>query len=83
MSTQIAVRLDDQMLAALDKAVAGGDYPSRAEAVRAAVRAWQRKRYDDEIAESYRRGYAKYPEDEDWGTSAAIALAEVLAEQET
>lgn len=44
MSTQIAVRLPDEMVAYLDRAVAAGDAPSRAALVASALEREMRRR---------------------------------------
>lgn len=59
MSTQIAIRLPDELLAAVDALVARGDAESRADAVRAAlerhISAIERDRTDDAIRSGYER----------------------------
>lgn len=66
MATQIAVRLDNAELAALDAEVAEGRATSRSEAVRRAIARLQRdQRYRDEeaaLVELARRGEPVYPE---------------------
>jgi Arc/MetJ-type ribon-helix-helix transcriptional regulator len=66
MSTQIAVRLDDRELAALDVEVSEGRAASRSEAVRHGIARLQRdRRYRGEEAvliELARRGEAIYPD---------------------
>lgn len=66
MTTQIAVRLDDTELAALDTEVAEGRAASRSEAVRRGIARLRRdQRYRDEEAaliELARRGESVYPD---------------------
>lgn len=66
MTTQIAVRLDDGELAALDAEVAAGRAGSRSEAVRrgiARIRREQRYRQDEAtLIELARRDEAVYPD---------------------
>ncbi|CAN5166411.1 hypothetical protein BH20ACT5_BH20ACT5_21680 [soil metagenome] len=66
MSTQIAIRLDDHELAALDAEVAEGRAASRSEVVRRGIARLQRdQRYRGEEAtllELARRGEAVYPD---------------------
>ncbi len=66
MTTQIAIRLDDRALAALDAEVAAGRAASRSDAVRRGIARLQRdQRYRDEegtLAELARRGESVYPE---------------------
>ncbi|PZS33785.1 MAG: hypothetical protein DLM61_04575, partial [Pseudonocardiales bacterium] len=67
MSTQIAVRIPEGDLAALDDAVRAGRFASRAAAVREGLTRLLREERDREIAESYRRAYSKHPEEEWFG----------------
>lgn len=66
MSTQIAIRLDDDELAALDAEVAEGRAASRSDAVRRGIaRLLRDQRYRGEEArliELARRGEAVYPD---------------------
>jgi Arc/MetJ-type ribon-helix-helix transcriptional regulator len=66
MTTQIAVRLDDDELAALDAEVAQGRAASRSDAVRHGIARLQRdQRYRGEeaiLVELARRGEALYPD---------------------
>ncbi len=81
MSQQIAIRLHDEDLAALDAAVAAGRYPSRAAAVRAGIGELVREQRNREIAEEYRRAYSEHPQ-EPWFAEASAQLAgERLAER--
>jgi Arc/MetJ-type ribon-helix-helix transcriptional regulator len=56
--SQIAVRLTDEELKALDSAVAEGSFRTRAEAVRAGIRLLDRESREARIAASYRNAYA-------------------------
>ncbi|PZS19894.1 MAG: hypothetical protein DLM57_02970 [Pseudonocardiales bacterium] len=66
MSTQIAIRLEDQELAALDAEVAEGRAANRSDAVRHGIARLQRdQRYrveETELVELVRRGEAVYPD---------------------
>jgi len=66
MTTQIAIRLEDQELAALDAEVAEGRAANRSEAVRHGIARLQRdQRYrveETELVELVRRGEAVYPD---------------------
>ena len=66
MSTQIAIRLDDDELAALDDEVKAGRAASRSDAVRRSIaylRREQRYRGEDAtLLELVRRGESIYPE---------------------
>ncbi|MBX9245507.1 hypothetical protein ICW40_11910 [Actinotalea ferrariae] len=55
MSTQIAVRLPDEMVAFLDRAVAEGKAPSRAALVASAVEREMRRLLAEHDAETLRR----------------------------
>jgi len=59
MSIPVTTRLDDETVAALDRAVAAGLAPNRGAVVSAAVRSWLSKHSEDAITESYRRRYAE------------------------
>lgn len=83
MSTQIAVRIPDREMALLDALVASGAFESRAEAVRAAIARLISDAREREIAERYRRGYAKHPQSDDlWLDVAARGLFETLDAEE-
>ncbi len=59
MTTQIAVKLPDPLLADIDRMVAKGEFESRSDAVRHAVaslvRGDERRRIDEAFAEAFRR----------------------------
>ena len=78
MSIQIAIRIPDDQLKELDEAVKGGEFKSRAEAVRRAltgtVLAELRER---EIAREYREAYTRHPQDPKIGEAGAILAAEL------
>ncbi|MGF1661712.1 MAG: ribbon-helix-helix domain-containing protein [Kineosporiaceae bacterium] len=78
MSTQIAVRLSEDDLAALDREVAEGRAGSRSEALRrgiAYIRRQQRYRNDDAVLlELTRREEAVYPELEGLGSVVPPAI---------
>jgi|HubBroStandDraft_3_1064219.scaffolds.fasta_scaffold457709_2 Arc/MetJ-type ribon-helix-helix transcriptional regulator len=75
--SQIAVRLDNNDLSALDSMVDGGDFHSRAEAVRAGIRLLDRELRERRITDSYRVAYQETPltPDELTALDAAVALA--------
>lgn len=79
MATQIAVRIPERDLVALDEAVSSGRFASRAAAVREGVSRLLGEERDQEIAESYRRAYSEHPEDEAFGEAGAALLAEAVA----
>jgi Arc/MetJ-type ribon-helix-helix transcriptional regulator len=77
MAIQIAVRIPDDLLAALDRMVATGHARSRAEAVRNAVELLARVEREREIADEYARAYGEAPQ-EDWVGRAGLALGAAL-----
>jgi Arc/MetJ-type ribon-helix-helix transcriptional regulator len=81
MSQQIAIRLEDDDLTALDAAVAAGYFPSRAAAVRAGIRELLREQRNREIAEEYRRAYNEHPQDPRFAEASALIAGERLAER--
>lgn len=81
MSQQIAIRLHDEDLAALDAAVAAGRYPSRAAAVRAGIGELVREQRDREIAEEYRRAYSEHPQEPWFAEASALLAGEQLAKR--
>jgi Arc/MetJ-type ribon-helix-helix transcriptional regulator len=58
MSTPVTARLDDDVVEALDAAVAAGLASTRGAVVAAAVREWLAKHGEETIVDSYRRRYA-------------------------
>lgn len=74
--SQIAVRLSERELQALDAVVAEGAFDSRAEAVRAGIRLLEHDLREARIAASYRAGYATpLTEDERAMLDAALTLS--------
>jgi Arc/MetJ-type ribon-helix-helix transcriptional regulator len=73
MSVQVPVRLSDEDVDALDRAVAQGLFPSRSEALRQGLTLLLRQERDRAIAAAYRRGYGEYPQEEAAGR-AGLAL---------
>lgn len=72
MSTQIAVRLPDDLVAYVDKAVAAGRVRSRADLVaRLIERDARRQRAEDDLALLISKGLTDYPE--------ALAIARATA----
>ena len=72
MTIQVPVRLTEEDVAALDKAVAEGRYASRSDALRAGLARVLREEREREIDEAYRRGYGTHPQ-EDWIGQAGLA----------
>lgn len=81
MSTQLAVRVTESQLKALDGYAAFRGFANRADAIRAAI-AEAIKRADDEaIDRSYREGYAAHPEtNEEMADAHRLARASIEEE---
>jgi Arc/MetJ-type ribon-helix-helix transcriptional regulator len=77
MSEQITFRIPRAELEALDE-VTRGRYPTRADAIRAALRLLVKEERDRLIHESYVRAYEAKPEDEWVGEAGAAAIAETV-----
>lgn len=75
--SQIAVRLSDEELHRLDRAVAEGVFPTRADAVRAAIRMLEKELLERRIADSYSAAYEGTPltGEEERALDAAAAVA--------
>ena len=65
MTTQLAIRLPDALLAELDWLVVRCEYSNRTEAMRTAIEAMVRIERSREIDEQYIAAYAKYPQTEE------------------
>ena len=77
MAIQIAVRIPEELLVALDRMVAAGHARSRADAVRNAVELLARVEREREIADEYARAYGEAPQ-EAWIGQAGLALGAAL-----
>ncbi|HEY7692576.1 MAG TPA: ribbon-helix-helix domain-containing protein [Gaiellaceae bacterium] len=82
MSQQIAIRLPEEDLSRLDRAIARGRFPNRAAALRQALERLLRDEREREIEEAYRRGYGEQPQEEWPGEVGLAALAELVAAEE-
>ncbi|HEX6723835.1 MAG TPA: ribbon-helix-helix domain-containing protein [Gaiella sp.] len=82
MSHQIAIRIPDEDLRALDEAVARGRFPNRASAVREALTALLLAERRRAIEEADRRGYGAAPQEEWVGESGLAAFAALVATEE-
>ncbi len=65
MTFQIAVKLEDDAVAQLDRLVADGSFASRSEAVRSAVDALVRSRERRKIDDAFTEGFRRQPESDD------------------
>lgn len=79
MGQQIAIRLPDDDLTAIDAAVSEGRYPSRAAAVRAGVHLLLCAERDRRIADEYRRAYGERPDDARVGEAGLGLGAELIS----
>ena len=61
-TTQVAVRLDDELLESLDWLVVRCDFENRAEAIRAALAELARRERSREIGEQIAEGYRRVPQ---------------------
>jgi Arc/MetJ-type ribon-helix-helix transcriptional regulator len=84
MSVPVSARLDEETVAALDRAVAAGLAPNRGAVIARAVGEWLGRHSEEEIVASYRRRYsAAEPEQDDLiAALAAFSVAACLAERE-
>lgn len=74
--TQVAVRLDEAEVAALDELVRAGRFPSRAAAIRDALARQRRGEEDRTIEAAYARGYGSQPQGEDAARAGMAAMAD-------
>lgn len=78
MTIQIAVRLEDEAVAMLDRLVADGSFPSRSEAVRTAVEVLVRSRERRRIDEAFAQGFRNRPEsDREMAEATRLAIASI------
>lgn len=82
MSQQIAIRIPDDQLQALDEAVEAGHFESRAEGVRRAVAQLLRDLREEQIGREYREAYARHPQDPAIGRMGVKLLAEAVRRDE-
>ena len=82
MSEQVAVRLPEVALAALDEAIARGSFPSRAAALREGLDRLLREERERQIEAAYRRGYRAFPQEEWVGEAGLAAFAAFVAAEE-
>jgi Arc/MetJ-type ribon-helix-helix transcriptional regulator len=82
MSQQIAIRLPEEDLTALDEAIAQGRYPSRAAAVREGLKRLLRDERERELEDAERRAYGEQPQEEWIGELGLAAFAQLVAAEE-
>lgn len=81
MTTQIALRIPAETLAALDDTVKRGRFENRTAAVRAAIDRLLAEEREAAIDAAYRRGYGKHPQEE-WIGELGLAAMSALVEAE-
>jgi len=82
MTQQIAVRIPDEQLKALDDAIEAGAFESRADGVRQALARLLRDLREEQIGREYREAYARHPEDPAIGRMGIKLLAEAVRRDE-
>ncbi len=82
MTQQIAIRIPDDQLQALDDAVEAGRFESRADGVRQALAQLLRELREEQIGREYREAYARHPEDPAIGRMGIELLAEAVRREE-
>jgi Arc/MetJ-type ribon-helix-helix transcriptional regulator len=82
MAPQIAVRIPERYLTAVDEAVRAGRFPSRAAVVREALERLLAAEREREIADEYRRAYSQHPEEEWAGGVGEAPIAESIKDLE-
>lgn len=83
MTIQIAVRIPERDVSALDDAIARGRFPNRAAAVREGLELLLHREREREIDEVYRRGYRERPQEEAVGDAGLAAFAAFVASEES
>lgn len=81
MSTQIAVKLPDKVVADLDHLVAGGAFESRSEAVRHAISALLRTEERRAVDAAFADGFARVPDTEAEEAEARRLAIATIAEE--
>lgn len=76
MTQQIAIRIPDDQLQALDDAVEAGRFESRADGVRQALAQLLRELREEQIGREYRDAYTRHPQDPALGRMGAKLAAE-------
>jgi Arc/MetJ-type ribon-helix-helix transcriptional regulator len=82
MSQQIAIRIPDDQLRALDDAIEAGHLESRADGVRRALAQLLRDLREEQIGREYREAYARHPQDPAVGRMGIKLLAEAVRRDE-
>jgi Arc/MetJ-type ribon-helix-helix transcriptional regulator len=81
MSEQIAVRMPDELAAAVEALVTSGRFPTKADAVRTAVEALVESERRRELGERIADGYRRMPQDDDDVRAARAAAIRSIHEE--
>lgn len=81
MTTQIAVKLPDELLGELDRLVERGAFASRSQAVRAGLEAVVAAGRQAELTARYREAYARVPETEEELHDAARLARQAIEDE--
>lgn len=81
MSPQIAVKLTDELLRAVDELVTSGDARNRSDAVRRGLQRLLEERRRHEVDRAFAAGFARLPETEQELADARRSASEAIAEE--
>jgi Arc/MetJ-type ribon-helix-helix transcriptional regulator len=81
MTTQIAVKLPDEMLDAVDRLVAAGRFESRSGAVRAGLVILVRQADRERIDRAFSEGFRRHPEEPDELADASRLAIEAIHDE--
>lgn len=81
MTTQIAVKLPDELVGEVDRLVAGGAFASRSQAVRTGLETLVAVRRRQEIDQRYRDAFVQLPDTDDELAEATRLAVESIHEE--
>lgn len=81
MTTQIAVKLPDELVGEVDRLVARGAFASRSQAVRSSLDATVRSHRSGEVDRSYRDSFGTLPETDQEIADATRLAAEAINDE--
>jgi Arc/MetJ-type ribon-helix-helix transcriptional regulator len=81
MTTQIAVKLPDELVAEIDALVAHGSFASRSEAVRHGIEALVRGHERDRIDRAFVEGFRRHPQDDTEMADATRLAVDVINDE--
>jgi len=82
MAQQLAIRLSEQDLSELDRAIAQGRFANRTAALREGLARLLGEEREREIEQAYRRGYGAHPQEEWVGEIGLAGFAALVAAEE-